>query len=478
MTPSQDQADWSSLRLLERFRAGDDRAAGAILARYGARLTALARSRLGARLARRVDPEDVVQSACRSFFGGVRGGQYTLARVGDLWRLLAGITKHKLLHQVRYQTAARRSVAAEVPLDGVHSRHLVARPPGVSDRADDLAGLAGRLDPFARRVLELRLRGGSIAAIGVETGRAERTVRRALERVRNLLIDSTELAPTSPGPAPTHLVWTDRDFLLRRMIGAGGMGKVYAAALRGRTEPVAIKFLRKPLLADPAIVGRFLAEAETVARLRHPRIVGTSGLGRTAGGSYFIVMDLVRGPNLAQIRTPDPVALAEVVRWVRDACEAIEYAHARGVVHCDLKPGNLLLDESRRVRVTDFGLARLLGGGIPAAAAIEGTAPFMAPEQASSTWGPVDPRTDVYGLGAVLFTLLTGRPPCVGVGVPAILAQVRDAAPVISPASLRPDLPDSLVDLCRRCLAKDPARRFASVRKVLDQLEAVNRAIL
>ena len=113
-----------------------------------------------------------------------------------------------------------------------------------------------------------------------------------------------------------------------------------------------------------------------------------------------------------------------------ETCDALDHAHERGVVHCDLKPANLLLDEDGRIRVTDFGLARSLAGETPWAAEVEGTAPFMAPEQASPIWGPIDHRTDVYGIGAVLFTLLTGRPPFVGRRLPDVLAQVVSATPV------------------------------------------------
>ena len=118
--------------------------------------------------------------------------------------------------------------------------------------------------------------------------------------------------------------------------------------------------------------------------------------------------------------------------------------HERGIVHCDLKPANILLDECGRIRVTDFGLARSLAGDTPWTAEVEGTAPFMAPEQASRCWGPIDRRTDVYGIGAVLFTLLTGRPPFVGRRLPDILAEVIAPTPVISPARLRPGLSEPL----------------------------------
>ena len=175
---------WTSLILLERFRGGDDsgrRGARSPVISNGS--TLLARSRLSARLARRTDPEDIVQSVYRSFFVGVREGRYTLGRGGDLWRLLASITTHKLLRQVRHQTADRRSVEVESPFDQVDERSLRGRrtraDAGSGPRPGRRAGMGVRSTGFLRRrVLELRLQGLPIAAIAEDTGRAERSVRR------------------------------------------------------------------------------------------------------------------------------------------------------------------------------------------------------------------------------------------------------------------------------------------------------------
>jgi eukaryotic-like serine/threonine-protein kinase len=265
-----------------------------------------------------------------------------------------------------------------------------------------------------------------------------------------------------------------RDFLLRRLIGAGRMGKVYEAQQHGTGREVAVMFLRNSLLQHLEVVRRFIDEARTIARLRHPNIVGTQGLGRTPGGSYFNVMDLVTGPDLARIGVRRVIAVEEAVRWAIETCDALGHAHERGIVHCDLKPANLLLDEGVRVRVTDLGLARSLAGETPWSAEVEGTVPLMASEQASRCWGPIDHQTDVYGIGAVLFTLLAGRPPFVGRRLPDVLAEVVSATPVVSPGSLRAGLPGPLVALCRKCLAKEPGARFQLVQEVRSALvEAV-----
>jgi eukaryotic-like serine/threonine-protein kinase len=285
---------------------------------------------------------------------------------------------------------------------------------------------------------------------------------------------ATPLEPLGEGPWLSH-----RDFLLRRLIGAGRVGKVYQAWQHGAGREVAVKFLRKSFLQEPQIVRRFIGEARTVAGLDHPNVVRTQGLGRTGAGSYFIVMDLVSGPNLERIAASRTISVAEAVRWAIEACTALEHAHEKGVIHCDLKPANLLLDATGGIRVTDFGLARSLSGHTSGAAEIEGTAPFMAPEQVSRCWGNIDQRTDVYGIGAVLFTLLTRRPPHFGHRLPDILADVVSAAPVVPATRLRPDLPDDVGDLCRRCLSKEPEARFRTVREVNEALvDVISKRVL
>jgi RNA polymerase sigma factor (sigma-70 family) len=194
MGSDEGREGWTSLVLLERFRGGDERAAEAIFARYFERLTALARSRLSARLARRIDPEDVVLSVYRSFFIEARAGRFALCRGGDLWRLLSSITRHKLLRQVRHQSAGRRACSAEVPLDQVDEGRLTgdpldASPDEAAALADELELVFAHLDPFGRRVLELRLQGLQIHEIAADTGRSERSVRRSLAHIRILLAE-------------------------------------------------------------------------------------------------------------------------------------------------------------------------------------------------------------------------------------------------------------------------------------------------
>lgn len=182
----------TSLALLESFRAGDNAAAEALFDRYYQRLTWLARTRLSPRLAQRTDPEDVVMSVYRSFFIDVRAGKFTLSRGGDLWRLLAAMTKHKLLRQARHHRADRRSVDRESPLDSVAEAHCYVQrdeptPEEALMLADELEHVLSKLSSVERRVLELRLQGAQVAEIAQDTGRSERTVRRILVSIREVM---------------------------------------------------------------------------------------------------------------------------------------------------------------------------------------------------------------------------------------------------------------------------------------------------
>jgi tRNA A-37 threonylcarbamoyl transferase component Bud32/DNA-directed RNA polymerase specialized sigma24 family protein len=470
MGSAERQAAWSSLILLEGIRRGNEPATTAVFLRYFARLRALARSGLSPPVTRRADPEDILMSAYRSFFIGARSGRFSLARRGDLWRLLSGILKHKLFRKIRHETRERRSIAREVPVDRIAEGRIREHKPlfaaeDATAWADELGWILSQLEPGSRQVLELRLEGRELNEIAHLTGRSERTVRRTLRDIRDL-VEKRRIDPCA---------WlSHRDFLLQRMIGAGRMGKVYQAWQHSAGRRVAVKYLRRSLLHERELVERFIGESRIVAALRHSHIVGVHGLGRTPAGSYFIVMDFVDGPNLADVANRRKITISEAVRWTIETCMALEHSHSRGIIHCDLKPANLLIDESARIRVTDFGLARSLSGKAPGAAAIEGTGPFMAPEQVSRSWGQISTRTDVYGVGAVLFTLLTGRPPWPGPTLETILADVTSRAPVIAPSQIRPEVPRSVSEACCKCLSKSPADRYPRLQDVRSALAEVS----
>lgn len=217
---------------------------------------------------------------------------------------------------------------------------------------------------------------------------------------------------------------------------------------------------------------RFLREARIVAALAHPGIVAMHGAGQTPGGGLFLVMDLVRGPDLDRLRRERAITVQEAVQWVMEAARIVGFAHDRGVIHCDLKPSNLLLD-GVSIRITDFGLAVRQSDVLTDAALLAGTPAFMAPEQVDPCWGAISPKTDVWGLGAVLYFLLFGRPPHAAADVPSTLASVVSKTPVRFPEDPGGRISQAALSIVRRCLAKRSDDRITSAREVAETLAAV-----
>ncbi len=306
----------------------------------------------------------------------------------------------------------------------------------------------------------------------------EAEIRAELSRIdRELADDSADDRPLLDTVAPSKIdhdldipLFSHHDVHLRRMIGSGRTGKVYRAWLRGADREVAVKFLRKRSCATDGSWSDSSARRPRLRSFGARTSSGSTVWAERLPGAYFIIMELVSGPNLDDLAAKRPISVSEAVSWALETCDALDHAHATGVIHCDLKPANLLLGEDGRIRVTDFGLARQLTTSASWTADIEGTAPFMAPEQASPSWGRVDTRTDVYGVGAVLYTLLTGRPPWVGRRLPDILSRVISVAPVLLPDQLRPDVPERINDVCRKCLSKAPDERYQSMRELRSAL--------
>ena len=231
---------------------------------------------------------------------------------------------------------------------------------------------------------------------------------------------------------------------------------------------MAVKYLRRTHLKHPERIARFCEEAALVGGFQHPNIVALQGLGRALHGGFFIVFDWIDGPNLQtllerSLANQQPLPVEVVTRWMADAARAIEYAHQRGVVHCDLKPSNLLLAPDGRVVLTDFGFARRLSADDGPLVA-GGTLAFMAPEQLDSSFGEIGPHTDIYGWGAVLYTLLIGQPPHRGGRSADVVAAVLHDRSFHSARELRPDVPNRLAALCEACLDPNPLARPTSLR--------------
>jgi eukaryotic-like serine/threonine-protein kinase len=262
------------------------------------------------------------------------------------------------------------------------------------------------------------------------------------------------------------------DYELLEVVGRGGMGTVYKARHLHLNVVEALKVMAADRLRHPALRQRFLDEMRTQVRLKHPNIVEVRDAGEVHGEPYF-AMTYESGGDLARLirrdGVPAPRRAAELVLRV---AEAVAHAHAqeKKVIHCDLKPHNILLSADGTPKVTDFGLALLLAGedeGRPAGEPV-GSPSYMPPEQAEGRLDRIGPWSDVYGLGAVLYELLTGRPPFSGT-LAQVLRQVKEEKPP-RPRDLNRQVPRRLEAICLRCLEKDPARRYATAGEVAGAL--------
>ncbi len=248
---------------------------------------------------------------------------------------------------------------------------------------------------------------------------------------------------------------------LHRRIARGGMADVFLARDSLLDRPVALKVLFPEFATDPTFVQRFRREAQAAANLSHPNIVSVYDWGEE-GGTYFIVMEYIEGHSLAQtIKDEGRLHPDRAADITTDVAAALGFAHRNGVVHRDVKPGNVLISPSGQVKVADFGIARAVSNqeNLTQAGTVMGTATYFSPEQARGE--SVDPRSDVYSLGVVLYEMITGRPPFTG-DSPVAVAYKHVQEPVPPPRSRNPDIPPALEAVVLKAMAKDTADRYAS----------------
>jgi WD40 repeat protein len=257
-------------------------------------------------------------------------------------------------------------------------------------------------------------------------------------------------------------------------IGRGGMGIVYRARHRRLQRVVALKMLIGGSFALPDEVIRFRTEAEAVARLQHPNIVQIYEIGELEADTHlsrpYFTLEFVEGGSLSARVAGRPQTAGLAAGWIETLARATHYAHGQGIIHRDLKPSNVLLTADGQPKICDFGVAKLLANSElkTQSGVLVGTAEYMAPEQAAGNCTP-GPAVDIYALGAILYTLLTGRPPFQGVSPLHTLEQVRRQEP-ITPGRLQPLIPRDLETICLKCLEKEPARRYATAAALADDL--------
>jgi serine/threonine-protein kinase len=259
-------------------------------------------------------------------------------------------------------------------------------------------------------------------------------------------------------------------YRVERTLGHGGMAAVYLAHDAELERPVAVKVLAEHLASDEAFRQRFLREARMAAKLSHPNVVHVYDQG-DEDGQPFIVMEYVEGVTLGdELKRSGPLAPARVVDLALQICGGLEHAHASGLVHRDVKPGNLLLRADGTVKIADFGIARAAQATkLTQIGSVLGTAAYLAPEQAAGE--QVTAAADIYSLGCVLFELLTGRTPYVFETLPELVFKQREE-PITPIRELRPEVPAELEAAVMHCLARNPEYRPASAAELAQELAA------
>jgi WD40 repeat protein/tRNA A-37 threonylcarbamoyl transferase component Bud32 len=294
-----------------------------------------------------------------------------------------------------------------------------------------------------------------------------RSLRRALRRPPDSSVTTTLPVGAAAAPTPPARV---AGYEVLSELGRGGMSVVYLARQERPGRLVALKMVLGGAHARGEERARFLAEAEAIARLSHPNIVQVHEAGTCDGLPYFS-LEYLPGGSLERRLAGRPQPPAQAAALVEVLARAVQHAHEHGIVHRDLKPANVLLAADGTPKVADFGLARLEAGGLTATGAVLGTPSYMAPEQAGGDNAAVGPATDVYALGAILYEMLTGRPPFRAASTLETLAQVRSQEPV-PPVQLQGQTPRDLNTVCLKCLQKDPRRRYQSALELAGDLRA------
>ncbi|MFL6598177.1 MAG: protein kinase domain-containing protein [Chthoniobacterales bacterium] len=291
------------------------------------------------------------------------------------------------------------------------------------------------------------------------------------EPVAGIDLSAVASAKASDSGPPVTMLMDFGDYELLEQIGRGGQGVVFRARQKSLNRTVALKVINLGQWASRAHLRRFRLEAEAAAKLEHPGIVPIHEVGERDGSCYFS-MKFVEGGQLDEVVRREPMPIRRAVEFIAKVARIVHYAHEHGILHRDIKPGNILLDAKGEPHLTDFGLARLVESESSVTHTLDvlGTPSYMAPEQAIGNNAAVSSVTDVYGLGAVLYQLLTGQPPFAGGTTYETIKLVLDTEPR-QPRVLNPKIDRDLSTICLKCLEKDPKRRYSSALALAEDLD-------
>ena len=400
--------------LLREWKSGDERAAEVLFDRYAIRLVALVASRLNRRYQSSIDPSEVVQSALGSFFDAAKHSRIQVSGSVSLWRLLATFARRKMARSIERQSALKRgSGQKRLPLDDVQPEISMDEGVDAKDEADEfIATLKTELTNDLYSIVEGLLAGQTQRELAGSLGIDERTVRRRLSRLRELLAPksaTSEIAAHASNSPPVLPRVNYNGFVLGKLIGSGGFGKVYRARMQSDGRIVAVKFLRKAFWQVEDARQTFLREINVASQIFHPGVIRYLGYGESPHGGPYVISEWIDGHSL---QNSTAVKTQQLIGWLMQIGEAIQAVHQAGLIHGDLTPNNVLVDAQNRITITDFGFSQ--ASSESALPVLGGTLGFAAPEQVDPSFGSISIQTDIYAIGGLLHWFLFGKPPNAG----------------------------------------------------------------
>lgn len=460
--------------LLRQWKNGDEKAAEIIFDRYAFRIVALVASRLNRRYRSQIDPDEVMQSAMGSFFDAARRSRIQVSNSVSVWRLLATFARRKLARSIERHSASKRGGdRTRIPLDQAAGQAAIM--PADDSNADEfLQYLKADLSADQFSVVEGLLAGQTQREIAKSLSVDERTVRRRISQVRKLLAPVVDEA-TNPGDtslsnqgliasSTTVLPRVNYNhFVLGKLIGSGGFGKVYRARMQFNGSTVAVKFLRKVFWQNDEARESFIREINAASGINHSGVIRYLGYGESPHGGPYVLSEWIDGRPMHAIDRPSE---QRFTHWLRQICEAMQAVHNAGLVHGDLTPTNILIDNHDRVTITDFGFSQASVGA--ASPILGGTLGFAAPEQIDSAFGTISPKTDIYAIGGLIHWYLTATAPNEGKGVAEVLMATIDSQRSNEVAYSQANT--IFQRILRRALASSPAERAATVEEIFELL--------